>query len=156
MTAETAFTEPTQIEEIMGSVDNRLLVDDIECEVGRLKTREFFALMRVLTRGMGGQVVSLFEAGLPTEELGARFVGALLMSLPQAENDFLLLMKQMVRPVDPAMAEPLKAALDNPELEVLMQVAETIALQEAGELTRLGKAARSWWEVNKDQLTQQV
>lgn len=159
MTAETADTqlvEPTELEEIAQIVSSRIVVDGIECEVGRLKTREFFVLMRILTRGLGGRLADLFDADARPEDNAGRFIGALLVSIPEAETDFILLVKRMVQAVDPDQADALRVALDNPGLETLLAIAETVAMQEAGELTRLGKAATSWWETNKEQLRRQA
>jgi len=155
-TAETAIRPvedtTTELEEIIQAVENRIEINGIECEVGRLRTREFFSLLRILTRGMGSGIATLFDPEASAQDNAGRFLGALIVSVPEAETDFILLVKKLVKPIDPDKAEEVKAALDNPGLDVMLEIAQIVALQEAGELTRLGKAAKSWWEANKDRM----
>lgn len=150
MTAQTASqleeTEATtnDVEEIL-QTPKALEVNGIKVEVRRLKTREFFSLMRILVQGAGGNLVRVFAEEDPNVMAG-QLAGMLIGAIPNAEFEFMRFLNMMVEPVDEKDAEKLKSYLENPEIDDLLVIAQTIVESEAGEFAKLGKAARSWWE----------
>jgi hypothetical protein len=128
-------------------------------EVGlqRLKTRQFFRLLKVLTRGLGPAVV---QAGLDfdsdPEGFGQKLLAMTVMSIPEAEQQFIEFLQSMCVP--PGLHEPdgraltrkereenqaaiteMVEELNNPELGDLLDLAEVIVQREAPEIQALGK-----------------
>jgi hypothetical protein len=134
-------------------------------EVVRMRTRQFFRLLRVLTHGAGpaltqAQLNFSGDAG----EFGAKLLTLVVMSIPDAEQEAIGFLASMSRPVgitDKPQAqltkqedEANKAAwtrfneeLHNPELEDLLDLIEVIVRQEAPELQALGKKLRRTFEM---------
>ena len=68
-------------------------------EVVRMRTRQFFRLLRVLTHGAGP---AMMQAGLNFQAAGPEFVTQLLtlvvMSIPDAESEAIAFMSSMCKP----------------------------------------------------------
>jgi hypothetical protein len=128
-----------------------------EVEVVRMRTRQFFRLLRVLTHGAGPAVM---QNGLDFSAEGGEFASRLLvlvvMSIPDAESEAVQFLASMCRPAGLAEADgkPLSKAqeaankelyaqfgeeLHNPELADTLDLVEVIVNQEAPELQALGK-----------------
>lgn len=125
----------------------RVTLNGIECRVKRLKTREFLALMRVLTNGLGpglGQVDLDFTDG----ETVARDLSALMMiALPSAVEEFTLFLADVAVPVNPEKNAAVKKYLhDNPEIDELIDVFEAVATQERDDLAGLAGKAQAMWK----------
>lgn len=129
-------------------------------EVGlqRLKTRQFFRLLKVLTRGVGpGIVQSGLDFGQGQEEFGRNLLAMTLMAIPEAEQQFIEFLQSMCIPLglheahggarlskqqledNQAAITELVEELNNPELDDLLDLAEAIVKQEAPEIQALGK-----------------
>jgi hypothetical protein len=138
-----------------------------EVALQRLKTRQFFRLLKVLTRGVGPAVV---QTGLDFKEdpegFGQKLLAMTLMAIPEAEQQFIEFLQSMCKPVglhEPdgrrltkAETEDNQAAivelveeLNNPELEDLLDLAEAIVRAEAPEIQALGKRVASMLELAK-------
>lgn len=124
--------------------------------VERLKTRQLMSLMKILTRGLGGAVATIFTAQQDedgSEEYAAQLLGAMLMSIPEAEDETIEFVKRMVSPgaLNPdARTKPelganeelwvkLDAHLDNPEIIDLITICTRIVEVEAPHIQALGK-----------------
>jgi hypothetical protein len=128
-----------------------------ELEILRMRTRQFFRLLRVLTHGAGP---AMMQAGLDFSEEGSEFAAKLLvlvvMSIPDAESEAVQFLASMCRPagvVDKPASQLTKAEtaankdlwdryaeeLHNPELTDTLDLIEIIVTQEAPELQALGK-----------------
>lgn len=137
-------------------------------EVGlqRLKTRQFFRLLKVLTRGVGPAVVQSLDFKDDPDAFGSRLMAITLMAIPEAEQQFIEFLQSMCRPL--GLHEPDGRALDkkereenadlitelvdelnNPELEDLLDLAEAIVRREAPEIQALGKRVASLLELAK-------
>jgi hypothetical protein len=126
-------------------------------EVVRMRTRQFFRLLRVLTHGAGP---AMMQAGLNFEAAGPEFVTQLLtlvvMSIPDAESEAIAFMSSMCKPAgvverpggkltkqeeeaNKALWERYGTELHNPDLTDTIDLIELIVRQEAPELQALGK-----------------
>jgi hypothetical protein len=147
MTAETAVTPTEEMDEIVQTPSGKVTIGTSEYEVRRIRTREVFTIMRILTGSnmMGEVVEALGDSDEDPDNAAKRLVAGLMVAIPYAEDDFLKLIQRLV--VVPA--EDLKDVaeqLANPTIELTMEILKVIVYQEAGELVRLGKDARIWWE----------
>jgi len=138
-----------------------------EAGIQRLKTRQFFRLLKVLTRGVGPAMVqSGLDFGQDQEAFGKNLLAMTLMAIPEAEQQFIEFLQSMCTPpglheasggrLTKQQAEDNQAAitemveeLNNPELGDLMDLAEAIVRQEAPEIQALGKRAASLLELAK-------
>lgn len=128
-----------------------------ELELLRMRTRQFFRLLRVLTHGAGP---ALMQSGLDFSAEGSEFASRLLvlvvMSVPDAESEAVQFLASMCRPAGLAErpggqltkkeAEANKALFDqfaeelhNPDLTDTIDLIEAIVIREAPELQALGK-----------------
>jgi hypothetical protein len=126
-------------------------------DVVRMRTRQFFRLLRVLTHGAGPAVM---RAGLDFSAGGSQFTQQLLtlviMSIPDAEQEAVGFLASMCKPsglsekADSALSKQEKEAnqalwdqfseeLHNPDLADTLDLIEVIVKQEAPELQALGK-----------------
>lgn len=132
----------------------------------RLKTRQFFRLLKVLTRGLGPLMVQAqLDFNGDQEDFARRLLGLLAMAIPEAEQQFIEFLQSMTLPVgfheprdgarldrkqledNQEMLAELLEELNNPELEDLIDLGEAIIRQEAPEIQSLGKKIRGWMEV---------
>lgn len=136
-----------------------------------LRTRQFFKLLRILTRGsmdiLG--MLSLDPRKQTTEEFTMNLIAMLVFAVPEAEQETVDFLRSMVRaaPVEvpddvpPAqvakVAEKLQKeaedkvtrAMVNPELDDLAGLVEAIARREAPNLMALGKRLISTWKFSQ-------
>jgi hypothetical protein len=126
-------------------------------EVVRMRTRQFFRLLRVLTHGAGP---AMMQAGLNFQAAGPEFVTQLLtlvvMSIPDAESEAIAFMSSMCKPAgvierpggkltkqeeeaNKVLWEQYGTELHNPDLTDTIDLIELIVRQEAPELQALGK-----------------
>jgi hypothetical protein len=126
-------------------------------EFHRLKTRQFFRLLKVLTHGAGPLLMQAnldFKAG--ADEFVQKLIGLVVISVPDAENEFIQFLASMCRPA--ALTDKPESQLDkqqkadnqklwdrfntelgNPDLDDLIDIVETIIRREAPEIQALGK-----------------
>lgn len=122
--------------------------------VQRLKTRQLMRLMKVLTRGAGEAITSLsFGEETSTEEFTGNLIGAVILSIPEAENETIDFIQSMVLPVgiierprtkpeievNEGLLTALAEELANPELDDLVTIVEHIVTTEAPHMLALGK-----------------
>lgn len=133
------------------------LVSGIEVELERLKARQFFKLLRIVTNGALPQMANagLFDMeGLDKDEFTTRLVSVLLMSIPEAEEQTIDFVRSMVIPTGLVVGKKvnkadedrnltlwlaLDAELDNPELDDLVTIIEAVVRREASDIQALGK-----------------
>ncbi len=158
MTAETAVTPTEELDEIDKTPSGKVTIEGHECEIRRIRTREVFTVMKILTAAnQTGQIISSALDGEDEEELGQELMAGLIVAIPYAEDEFIGLLSRLVEhPADPEAAVIVLAELENPSLETTMLIVQAIVEQEAGELLRLGKQARSWWEIAGPKVRQQT
>lgn len=127
-----------------------------EVELLPLKTRQFFKMLKILTHGPalalvsgGGDLLSGTQ-----EEITGRFLGFLLVSIPDAVDETIDFLASMVQPAGlidrPKLDKTdrqrnedkwnqLRVELYNPELEDLIDLVTVIIKREAADLAALGK-----------------
>jgi hypothetical protein len=133
------------------------LASGLSVEVQRLKTRQFFRLLKILTHGAGPAMMS---AGLDfsgdAEEFTRRMMTLVMFSIPDAEQETIGFLQSMAQPAglksrklaklskqeqedNDALWERFNEELFNPELDDMVSLLEVIVKQEAPELQALGK-----------------
>jgi hypothetical protein len=116
-------------------------VDGIRCRVRRMKTREVFALARVLGNGLG---MAVLDADLDMDDpstLRAQVMGILLIAVPNVPDEVIGFVREVLEPVDADRKGDLRVALSNPEFDVLLETLSVVLDQEQGSLVEwLGKA----------------
>lgn len=142
----TGAAEPEDLEVILPDLSEPVTLGGIQARVRRLKTREFAALLKIITTGLGG-ALSTIRVDLASPATAARDFGALLMlAVPNAIEEMINFLAVVCEPVDendrPALAKYLR---DNPDIEDLMVVVERVAEQERDEIRMLGGKAQSMW-----------
>src|SRR4051812_25082331 len=103
MTAETAEVvteERLPDAEIILPQSEELTLNGIPCYVRHLKAREFMSLMGVLTSGMGRELASLDFKNMTESEAAGTLMGALLMSIPNAQHKFFGFIQEIVDPIE--------------------------------------------------------
>jgi hypothetical protein len=124
-----------------------------------LKSRQFFKLLRIITHGAAHLLgnPSLFVLEGDSAALAKRLFAMVMMAVPDAEDETIDFVRSMVRPEglidrgrrgdysksdkirNEELEDALDAALDNPELEDLIDVIEGVFRREADDLAALGK-----------------
>lgn len=132
-------------------------------EVVRMKTRQMFRLLRILTRGAGPAITQL-DFGGDGEKFGSQLFGIVVMAIPDAEQETISFLQSMCKPhglVEKKNSQMTKAENDdnahlferfneelfNPELEDTIALLEAIVANEAPELQSLGKKLSHLWTV---------
>lgn len=124
-----------------------------------LRTRQFFRLLRILTRGAGPLLMEYrLDGDLTTGEFQQRLLTLIALSIPEAEDEAIDFLKAMTKPV--GLIEPggargalskqdrerndvlwadLNEALHNPELLDLLDLVENIVRRESADMQGLAK-----------------
>lgn len=112
-----------------------------------LKLRQFLRLLRIVTRGAADILDSTQLDFENPEQFVQTFLGMVLFSIPEAEEETIDFLKSMVRPAnltgDPAKdiisVRALSAELENPELEDTLTIVQAVIERESEDLRALGK-----------------
>ncbi len=132
-------------------------------EVVRLKTRQMFRLLRILTRGAGPAIAQLDFSG-DSAEFAQKLMGILLVAIPDAEQETVGFLQAMCKPAglvekkaqhmtkaendqNQSLWERFNDELFNPEIEDTISLLEVIIASEAPEMQALGKRLASLWKV---------
>ncbi len=125
-------------------------------DIQRLKTRQLFRLLKVLTHGAGPALMQSnlnFNEDSP-QEFGQKLLALVIMSIPDAENEFIEFLASMCQPHGLANGKKLtkqqgedntalwtryNEELHNPDPMDLLDVVEVIVKTEAPDLQALGK-----------------
>jgi hypothetical protein len=145
--SESSTEVETPDVEVIVPPTGKVMVDGHDCRVRRLKTREFLALVNVLTTGLGG-ALSDVTIDLSDEEGVARDLSALIvLAVPRATDEFTVFLRQIVEPVDDRhRAAVATYLLDNPDVEVMLDIFEIVASQEKDDLSVLAGKAQAMWK----------
>lgn len=138
MTAKESKPDMQEIIPVAGEMQ----LGGFTCTVKRLKTREFFSLLRVITGGLGPAIQNFnFSADQSESDMGAQAIAMATMAIPNALDEFVFFLRDIVEPVGEYDAKAFAEALDNPEIDETMEVIAMIVAQEAGDFrTLVGKA----------------
>ncbi len=130
------------------------LESGFEIKVERLKTRALMSLLKILTRG-AAEVLSTIRFGDDTsqEEFTGQLIGAVILAIPEAEDETIEFINRMVTPAglkqgnlsksdiqsNVELESRLREELRDPELEDLMTIVTEIVTNEAPHILALGK-----------------
>ncbi len=130
--------EPTQLK----------LEDGILVQVRPLKARQFFKLLRIVTRGGAHMLGNLKMSALEDpEDFAAQIVALIVFAVPEAEDEAFEFFRAMVAPVN----EEDRAALDmvflDPSLDDVVSIIEAVINAEKEDLAALGKRLTALFKV---------
>lgn len=146
------------------------LVSGFRVDVVRLRTRQLFRLMRILTKG-AGPALSQLNFGQEQDAFGAQLLGIIIMAIPDAETETIGFLQSMCKPCGviekpaPQLTKAEVKANDeafarfademfNPELEDTISLLEVIVQNEAPDLQALGKKLQHLWTVARKAVSQ--
>ena len=150
---ETPQTEAEQLHAIVPDemvTDDRPVISGIRCRVARLKTREHLALGRILTRT--AQFVDWNALSFRSEDPARQSAEALsimvtmLSHVPFAEDEVIKLFKAIVVPVESVSEDEFRIwfrAIDNPDVDELVQVVAIVLRQEKDNWAKIGRSLES-------------
>ena len=116
-------------------------VDGIPVRVVRLRTRQWFALARVIGTGLGSGILDL-EVDWQDPDLKEQLVAILVLALPGAEDETIAFLRTLVVPVNDADSDRLVEAMRNPSVSDVLDLVGVILDQEGDDLRGIvGKAA---------------
>lgn len=146
----------TELDALSPVTDQVTLADGTRLQLERLRSRQFFKLLRILTHGAGSALSDLFrlDPDEPAEAFGARLVSMIVLSIPDAEDETIEFLRSMAQPVgliegralnkadserNKALWQELDRALYNPDLDDLVSLIEAIVRRESDDIQALGK-----------------
>lgn len=132
-----------------------------------LKTRQFFRLLRIITRGAGPLLMEYrLDGDLGSEEFIGRMLALVFMAVPEAEDEAIAFIQSMVSPDGLVEQTPgsraltkreqenneelwdqLRVELFNPPLEDTFDIIEAIVKREAKDIQSLGKRLQRMFEI---------
>lgn len=131
------------------------LLSGFKISVERLKTRALMTLLKILTRGASSVLGELrLDADMDPAEFTGNLIGAVLLAIPEAEDETIEFINRMVTPAElktgsrlsktdlifnDELEERLRDELDDPELEDLVTIVTEIVTIEAPHILALGK-----------------
>lgn len=131
------------------------LVSGLEFDLEPLKLRQFLRLLRIVTRG-AADVLDQSQLDFENpDQFVQTFLGMVLFSIPEAEEETVEFLKSMVRPKgltgnpdkDIILVRELSTALDNPDLEDTVTIVQSVIERESEDLRSLGKRLGSMLKV---------
>lgn len=133
--------------------DDLKLSDGTVVVVQRLRTRQFFKMLRIVTVG-GGHILPTLDLDPESEGFAETLVAALVFSIPEAEDQVIDFLRSMVALKDPAEREGegrdresqaeadervLGAVLENPDMDDTVSIIERVVQNEIEDIKALGK-----------------
>jgi len=145
------------------------LVSGFPVEVVRLRTRQLFRLMRILTRGATPEGLAKLDFTGEPGEFAARLLGIVALAIPEAESEAIGFLNSMTKPAGLVDKKPVQLTkqeseinaglfsrfqeeMFNPELEDTIQLLEVIIANEAPDIQALGKKLSHLWQVARKAL----
>lgn len=138
----TEETKTPDVEAIL-PVEEKLEIEGIPAVVKRLKAKEFLQLVRVLTAGLGAGVGSVDLSSGTDEEIQTRVMGLFLAAIPEAIPEFGEFLFSIVDAEKPSDRAALKKAMENPEIDVMLDVLALVAIQEKDDIRSLAGKAKA-------------
>lgn len=167
MPESTSDVKSSEIDRLDPPSEVVSLCSGLKVRVVRLKMRQLFRLLRIVTRG-GAQYLPMLREALvgmsegedSAEVFGTQFLAVVLMALPEAEDEAVDFISSVVEPVDLAPGSDkrarerndelrleLSAELYNPEPDDVITILECVVLREKDDLVSLGKRLAAMWTV---------
>lgn len=112
----------------------------LEVELEPLKTRQAFALFRIILRGthQGNLLLTMIGQDDPDEILGKIIMSA-IFSVPDAEDEAIGFLQSIVRPIHAEQENQVRDYLENPSLDDLVTIFHALAVREAPHVSELGR-----------------
>jgi hypothetical protein len=131
------------------------LASGTEFDLEPLKLRQFLRLLRIVTRGAADVLDTANLDFENPQDFLQTFLGMVLFSIPEAEEETVAFIQSMVRPKhmtgnpekDLIKVRELVRELDNPELEDTLTIVQSIIERESEDLRALGKRLGSMLRV---------
>lgn len=148
---ETIAPEPDVVELSSGSV----------VRVKPIKTRETFALLKIVSRGAGPILAEVAFNREDQDAFASQMIGLIVMAIPEAVEETIEFVQIMCEPVKDFIEQPrtkeqrkhneelltaLYEELENPELDDLIAIVSAIAINEAPHMMALGKRLAALFE----------
>lgn len=126
-----------------------------EFDLEPLKLRQFLRLLRIITRGAADVLDTAKLDFEDPQSFVQQFLGMVLFSIPEAEEETVDFIKSMVKPRDLTgnpdkdliKVRDLSAELDNPALEDTITIVQAVIENEAEDLRALGKRLSAMFKV---------
>lgn len=159
----------SELDRLSPGVQEHVLTTGFPVEIVRMKTRQFFRLLKILTHGAGPRMI---EQGLDfsadPSAFAARFAALVAMSIPDAESETIDFLRSMCQPAglaggtggkqpsqmsrqetenDAKLWEEFQRELFNPDIEDTVDLVEVIVRREAADVQALGKKLMSLLEL---------
>jgi hypothetical protein len=153
----TAKTD-TEISALTGESDESVtLVSGLRLNVQRLKTRQLFKLVKIITSGAGGLLGTLDFSGEDASDFAGQLLAITVVAIPEAEDEAIEFIRSMVTPADTVTGKLTKkqieandallvqmfTELENPELDDLISIFEKVFANESDHIQSLGKRLMS-------------
>lgn len=134
-----------------------------EVRIERLKTRQLFKLLKIVTVGAGSILGDIqLSADTDPMEFAGQLTGLLISSIPEADDEAIEFIQSMVTPTDliqrPRGKEQREAndlreeefaiEMDNPEIEDVISILEAVIAAESGNIQALGKRLAAMFKMN--------
>ena len=130
--------------------------------VERLKTRQLFRLLKIVTAGAGPLLSSMSFSLDDSEAFAGQLIGLIIASVPEAEDEAIEFIQGMVTPLgviekprskadkeaNTELISQLAETLENPEIDDLITILETIVRNEADDIQALGKRLAAMFKMN--------
>lgn len=127
--------------------ERRIDVAGMPCKVRRLKTREFLSLINVLTSGLGPALTDVSLDFTDPDAVARDMSALMLLAVPNAVDEFTVFLRSVVDPIDADDRGKVAAYLmDNPDIDVLLDIFEIVASQEKDDLATLAGKAQAMWK----------
>lgn len=148
---DAALEVPSEYDRLDPPPKEYTLTSGTTVELLPLKSRSFFKLLRIITRGGSNVLSSLrLSADMEDEQFVAQLLALVVFAVPESEEEAITFLKSMVQPkgltgndkVDDQAWLNLYAELQDPELDDLVGLIECIVLREAKDLKALGNRLR--------------
>jgi hypothetical protein len=119
-------------------------VGGFKVRVRRLKTREFLALMRVITNGLGPGLGGMKLDTDDQEQMKADLVALVVTALPNAAEEFVEFLNVVIEPESTGERAGVALAMQNPDPMEALDLIGVVVEQEIPDLAVLAGKARAW------------
>lgn len=125
--------------------EGKVYVGGVQVRVKRLKFREILSLARIVSNGAGAGMSQFSIDTSSPEAMQTGILGILTFALPNAADETFEFLQQVVEPVNTGnqAKKQLQQAMDNPELDEVLDVINLLVGQEMDDIFELvGKVKR--------------
>lgn len=148
-------TVNNDVDAVLAEPQQVMLSSGLPINVLRIRTRATMSLLKILTRGAGEALATIRIGGdVSQEEFTGQLLGAVVLSIPEAEDETIEFINRVVEPANLRTGSRLTAGdrewnedqeallaaeLDDPDLDDLVTIISEIVKTEAPHIMALGK-----------------